>query len=850
MIGKSSDRPAVLDGDDQAPYAAESDRSPSIAEASFTSLKDAGVTRQSQVLLPNRVHEDTDDDKSEHSGKHGGKPTLYTKASSSPLVNPEVVDKAPTALRADMMIIPCDYSEYKTSDDDCELQYKPLVSAKAGLVSSTITTEPSEGGQLVSDMCPTLTHLDRLDTPHTESMAHNKVNAIPQAQHQLHTNRSDASNASDARQNNKESQTSADTDSDSDSPDEEPLDEYFKQRLAIVKAINALPAPNQQRKVLLAHGIASSRRDVDEQYQEAVDSQLQSDMLLHDKLTDPSDGESNHAFSDTETSDVQASTPKPAMQPFELRLRLPSSDSTDDSFNENESTPPTSQNTVSLHIDSQEEIVDTSRAEAEEGGLVGAYPIVAADPPHPSRTPTKQTGLKSSHFKPPKSTTPKAKRAPAGTVSCIPFPSIRLPSFGLVQETLAHDPFRLLVALIFLNKTKGAIALPSFWSLMKRYPTPRALADARVADIADMIQHLGLQNSRARTIVALASAWVDDPPQKGLRGRTLHYPYPGAGKDIKPAETLADGDAREGAWEIAHLPGCGRYAFDSWRMFCRDVLRGLAEDYDGKGASEDFQPEWMRVLPQDKELRAFLRWRWLKEGFTWDPETGEKEIADELTMAAAREGRNVLDDAGQVLSGEAMGFGAAKLDVDRQLNATINGAAHATGGSKPPSESGGQLRESDTKGRSNLDSQPAKARGNTSKADDDAAIDQDTSSSDSDSDSDSGSDSNPDLELANSGHSNEEEERPSIPHGATSPATERWTSKDRQSWPSPSDDASFYTAMEDDDGMLYVPESPRSSASDQLYREQMLSPSVKDEPLSARKMLMNRGSNRDSSVEL
>jgi len=35
-----------------------------------------------------------------------------------------------------------------------------------------------------------------------------------------------------------------------------------------------------------------------------------------------------------------------------------------------------------------------------------------------------------------------------------------------------------------------------------------------------------------------------------------------------------EGDAREG-WEIAHLPGMGAYALDSYRIFHRDELRGI-----------------------------------------------------------------------------------------------------------------------------------------------------------------------------------------------------------------------------------------------------------------------------------
>jgi hypothetical protein len=91
----------------------------------------------------------------------------------------------------------------------------------------------------------------------------------------------------------------------------------------------------------------------------------------------------------------------------------------------------------------------------------------------------------------------------------------------------------------------------------------------------------------------------------------------------------------------------GPYALDSWRIFCRDILRGVATGWNGEGAKEEgFQPEWMRVLPEDKELRAYLRWMWLKEGFEWDPFTGEKDVASPELMRAAMEGRIGWDDKG------------------------------------------------------------------------------------------------------------------------------------------------------------------------------------------------------------
>jgi hypothetical protein len=90
----------------------------------------------------------------------------------------------------------------------------------------------------------------------------------------------------------------------------------------------------------------------------------------------------------------------------------------------------------------------------------------------------------------------------------------------------------------------------------------------------------------------------------------------------------------------------GRYAIDSWRIFCRDVLRGEAKDWNGEGRDGGFQPEWMRVQPRDKELIACLRWMWLKEGFEWNPVTGEKEVASRELMEAAIAGRIAWDDRG------------------------------------------------------------------------------------------------------------------------------------------------------------------------------------------------------------
>lgn len=268
---------------------------------------------------------------------------------------------------------------------------------------------------------------------------------------------------------------------------------------------------------------------------------------------------------------------------------------------------------------------------------------------------------------------PKRKRLPRNTVSALPVPSLTANKFGLVQEKLAADPFRLLIALVFLIRTPGKTAIPVFEDVMKRWPTPWELAAADPADIKAMIYKLGLCGQRCEMIQKYARMWFTQPPTKDVRYGVKDYPRKGDGKDVASGElfgpelearlgtsdmyesdqngsepivkTKARGDGT--SWEIGHLT-LGKYAIDSWRIFCRDVLLGRAEDWKGKGRDPDFQPEWMRVLPDDKELRACLRWMWMKEGWWWDPNTGDKTILSEDMERAVNEGRVQYDDEGQL----------------------------------------------------------------------------------------------------------------------------------------------------------------------------------------------------------
>lgn len=104
------------------------------------------------------------------------------------------------------------------------------------------------------------------------------------------------------------------------------------------------------------------------------------------------------------------------------------------------------------------------------------------------------------------------------------------------------DPFWMLVACQLVNLTTWRQAKPVLWWLRHEYADEWGLAKARSADLRRMLRPLGLWRRRARTLVAMARAWTTSPPLT--------------------------------AEDVMRLPGCGRYAADSWAIFVegrRDV---------------------------------------------------------------------------------------------------------------------------------------------------------------------------------------------------------------------------------------------------------------------------------------
>lgn len=272
-------------------------------------------------------------------------------------------------------------------------------------------------------------------------------------------------------------------------------------------------------------------------------------------------------------------------------------------------------------------------------------------PLKPSPSPRRRSTGKISHFhkepwaKRKRSIGPDIKLEPKAVLEVAP----RQPgkprsddNFGLIQESISHNLYALVVQAILWNQTAGKQARPVLEQLLNEYPDPAALASAKFEDLAAMLYPIGLYNNRAKRLIDMATKWLEQPPVPGrgyAKVRDRKYTdlplceletesKDGDGVKIELSEELAASGLVTDAkfWEVAHLPGVGPYALDSFRIFHRDEMRGLSEDWLGSGAKPGMTPEWKRVVPTDKELRAYLKWLWAKEGWDWDWETGNRKV--------------------------------------------------------------------------------------------------------------------------------------------------------------------------------------------------------------------------------
>lgn len=129
--------------------------------------------------------------------------------------------------------------------------------------------------------------------------------------------------------------------------------------------------------------------------------------------------------------------------------------------------------------------------------------------------------------------------------------------FNLFQESLYHDPWKLLIGTIFLNRTTGEEALGKniLWKFLERWPTPEDTVRTSWEEIADFIQPLGLHEKRAKLIIRFSEEYL-----------TKDWIYP------------------------KELHGIGKYGNDSYRIFCVN--------------------EWRKIRPSDHMLNFYIDWLW------------------------------------------------------------------------------------------------------------------------------------------------------------------------------------------------------------------------------------------------
>ncbi|KAI9029413.1 DNA glycosylase [Hyaloraphidium curvatum] len=153
--------------------------------------------------------------------------------------------------------------------------------------------------------------------------------------------------------------------------------------------------------------------------------------------------------------------------------------------------------------------------------------------------------------------------------------------FQLIQERLFYDPWRLLIATIFLNKTRGVQARPVLFEFLKRFPTPEACVEADIEELAKLLYPLGLYNRRARSLVLFSKSYLDNFSRIQKLRASFEKRSPGA----EETET-----SDEDEFQITKLYGIGQYGADSFHLFC--------------------EPEsWRSIAVDDKELKRYVEWR-------------------------------------------------------------------------------------------------------------------------------------------------------------------------------------------------------------------------------------------------
>ena len=122
----------------------------------------------------------------------------------------------------------------------------------------------------------------------------------------------------------------------------------------------------------------------------------------------------------------------------------------------------------------------------------------------------------------------------------------------LLQEKLRDDPWKLLVCCMCLNKTNNKQVKRVIFEFFDRWPVPSSISDDDFDDMSRLLKPLGFYNRRTRQIIKFSKKYV---------GSNWNDPL--------------------------ELPGVGKYASDSYKMFVEGTLD---------------------VEPTDKKLKEYIDW--------------------------------------------------------------------------------------------------------------------------------------------------------------------------------------------------------------------------------------------------
>lgn len=124
---------------------------------------------------------------------------------------------------------------------------------------------------------------------------------------------------------------------------------------------------------------------------------------------------------------------------------------------------------------------------------------------------------------------------------------------GLIQEKYWPDEWKILVCCLLLNQTSRKQLDKMIDIFFKEYPDANSLMSANLNELKDLIRPLGMYNRRANTLTRFSREYLEN-----------NWTSP------------------------TDLYGCGKYADDTWRIFCKE--------------------EWNDVEPDDHALNDYHSW--------------------------------------------------------------------------------------------------------------------------------------------------------------------------------------------------------------------------------------------------